>query len=301
MHPGIRRLRLRCAKCEKPLANYKGNETEISCESCGHKLVYNQRFWDARITLDYPLDFSRQWLLWEAGKLGDTKKIYTNTPEEDFRNVLSTLSISEKDLPALKILEVGFGHGRLLQSLQEFCRNAYGIDLSKPLPSCNFTPGSIVCGSLFNIPLMPRQFDLVICRGVVQCTPDPSLAFRRVAEQVADGGMLYIFIYERQFPRSLVLRRILPFSWRFPESIRLGLAHVLDTAVAAARTVKSKRLSTDTFQQYRGDYILGAFDILSPRWTSFHDPKEVTSWFDEEGFNVKRVSACNYVGMKRRA
>jgi hypothetical protein len=194
---------------------------------------------------------------------------------------------------------VGFGHGRLLQSVQKHCPTAYGIDLSKPLPSCNFIPASIVCGSLFNMPFMPSQFELVICRGVVMCTADARLAFRRVAEQVSADGMLYLFIYENKLPKSLLLRKILPFSWRFPERIRVALAHVLDTAVAAAAMVKNKDISVRKFQQYRGDYILGAFDILSPRWTTLHDPKEVTSWFHEEGFNVKRVSACNYVGVKR--
>jgi len=52
-------------------------------------------------------------------------------------------------------------------------------------------------GDLFRLPLTEESFDVVISRGVVHHTPDPSRAPREVAARVKPGGILVIGFYER--------------------------------------------------------------------------------------------------------
>ncbi|RKY20325.1 MAG: hypothetical protein DRQ55_08025 [Planctomycetota bacterium] len=67
----------------------------------------------------------------------------------------------------------------------------------------------LVRGDLFELPLAPGQWPVVISRGVVHHTPDPDRAMGEVAGLVAPGGVLVLGFYEtwaRAFHR---LRRAL--------------------------------------------------------------------------------------------
>jgi SAM-dependent methyltransferase len=55
---------------------------------------------------------------------------------------------------------------------------------------------ALVRANLFELPLVERAFDFVICRGVVHHTEDPREATARVARHVAPGGYLLLGIYE---------------------------------------------------------------------------------------------------------
>ena len=173
-------------------------------------------YWDACVDKAYPRSFARQWVLWEAGKLGDPNLVYGNDPKKYFRELLEGTSLTEEKLHFMKILEVGYGHGRTLQQLQKWCPNAYGLDLAKPPRSSQLRPGSAVFGNLLSMPFAPGQFNLVICRGVIHHTPNPSQSFACLAAQVADGGLLFLGgHYEPGIKVSLLLRNVLPGSWLY--------------------------------------------------------------------------------------
>ncbi|TDJ76019.1 MAG: class I SAM-dependent methyltransferase [Planctomycetota bacterium] len=54
----------------------------------------------------------------------------------------------------------------------------------------------LVRADLFDLPVEPRSFQVVISRGVVHHTPDPDDAIAKVAECVAPGGVLVLGWYE---------------------------------------------------------------------------------------------------------
>jgi SAM-dependent methyltransferase len=257
-------------------------------------------FYDARLNKEHPNDYSRLWALWEAGRLGDPGLVYGVSPQDTFHQVLRTLELSEDDLKNMKILEIGYGHGRLLQKIQRYSATAYGIDTVKPLASSSFRPGTIICGDLFNIPIMPGQFDLVICKGVIQLTPSPRKAFDCIAEQVAQKGRLFLTVFEKGAKkRSMVLRKLLPGAWRYPEALRLAIAGTLSVPRATLEAVRNKTFDQKTFKRYRGNAKLGIFDVLSPRSVSRHSKEEIMSWFTSHGFTARRTGECHYVGIKR--
>ena len=235
--------------------------------------------------------------MWEAGKLGNPNLVYGNDPKEYyFRQLLAATSLSEEDLKSMRILEVGYGHGRLLQQLQRCSQAAYGIDLARPLKSAHLRPGSAFFGNLLNMPFVPGQFDLVVCRGVIHHTPDPQKSFACIAEQVANNGMLYLGGHYEAMKLKFLLRNVFPWSWRYPEFVRLGLSSVLSLVRQAMEAFRTRTFSAREFQRSYADYKLILFDILAPRWASVHPEDEV-----ERGSLrrlVQKLAPGEYVGVK---
>lgn len=291
---------LRCPSCSTELNELKVKYelSEINCPNCEYKMTFDGQIWDARLQQAYPTDFSRQWVLYEKGRLGETHLMYGQTSKERFHSLLTVLGLSENDLNKMKILEIGFGDGRLLQEIQKYSSMAYGIDMVKPLKSSCLRPGSVICGDLFNIPFVPGQFDIVICKGVIACTIDTRNAFYRISEQVAAKGMLYVNVYEKNCKKSLILRKILPGSWRYPESIRLIIANVIRVIRATVKILSKRKSNFELFKIEWGNYRLSTYDVISPIWTNVHTKEEIIAWFEEKGFKVPRIGMCNYVGIK---
>jgi hypothetical protein len=47
-----------------------------------------------------------------------------------------------------------------------------------------------------------------------------------------------------------------------------------------------------------GDYKLAVYDVLTPAFTSQHDPEEILSWFGARGFSTERRAPRRYVGVR---
>jgi SAM-dependent methyltransferase len=292
-------LQMQCPSCGIELGDFPAaQDTSIKCPNCEYDIIWDGACWDACVDKSYPRDFARQWVLWEAGRLGDPDLVYGNDPKEYFNAFLKHTSLQEEDLASKRILEIGFGHGRQLQQLQRCSPTAYGVDLSRPLLSACLRPGSAVFGNLFSIPFIPRQFNLVICRGVIHCTPDPQKAFACVADQVAEDGMLYLGGLYEPGKGNLLLRSFFPWLWSYPEPVRLALASASSVFRAALECFRTRTINLKTFKTHYEHYKLDMFDIISPRWTSVHEEAEVIGWFKSQGFLGRKVGYGDYVGVR---
>jgi SAM-dependent methyltransferase len=228
--------------------------------------------------------------------------VYGKDPEHYFRELLAHTSLRPEQLASKKVLEIGFGHGRLLRQIQEWSPSAYGLDLAKPLRSAQLRPGSAIFGNLLSIPFVPGQFDLVICRGVVHHTPDPEASFGCVAEQVADHGMLYFAgCYEPGKHKMLMLRRVLPRSWDYPEPLLLGLASVFGGLRSILEGIRSRKADLGTLRRHYRHYKLEVFDVMAPRWSGVLGAETVVPWFTSRGLQVRKVDDGSYVGIKADA
>jgi hypothetical protein len=113
-------VRLRCPSCGVELGDMPATpQDSIVCPHCEYSMTGVDGYWDACVDKAYPRSFARQWVLWEAGKLGDPNLVYGNDPKKYFRELLEGTSLTEEKLQSMKILEVGYGHGRTLQQLQK--------------------------------------------------------------------------------------------------------------------------------------------------------------------------------------
>ena len=291
---------MRCPSCGSALGDVALSspdaERSISCPGCGFVIAYDEDRWDACLDRDHTRDFSRQWRLWELGKLGDPTLVYGARPEDSLAELLACTRLTTDGLKSMRILEVGFGNGALLGQLQRCSPDAYGIDLVRALESASLRAGSTVYGSLFEIPFMPGQFDLVICHGVIHHTDNAARAFSCIAEQVAEGGTFSLTLYEPGIKGALALRRFLPWSWRYPEPVLLGLSSLLGLPRAVLECLRARQFGRTDFAAHFGNARLGIFDVISPRWTSMHPAEEVTGWFEDHGFSVRRLGPGHYVG-----
>jgi SAM-dependent methyltransferase len=103
-------------------------------------------------------------------------------------------------LPRLSVLECGCGAGRFTEILLENGATVTSVDLSSAVESnaVNFPPAErhrIAQADIRDLPFAAQQFDVVLCLGVIQHTPDPEATIRSLARHVKPGGWLIIDHY----------------------------------------------------------------------------------------------------------
>jgi 2-polyprenyl-3-methyl-5-hydroxy-6-metoxy-1,4-benzoquinol methylase len=104
------------------------------------------------------------------------------------------------NLEGRNVLECGCGAGRFTEILLD--RGAYvtSVDLSSAVEAnaANFPVSDrhrVAQADILALPFAPQQFDLVICLGVIQHTPDPEATIAALASHVRPGGWLVIDHY----------------------------------------------------------------------------------------------------------
>ncbi len=104
-------------------------------------------------------------------------------------------------LPNLQVLEAGCGAGRFTEVMIGRGACVTSIDLSDAVEVAQETvgpAGRFAQADISSLPFAPRQFDLVLCIGVIQHTPNPELTISKLWDQVKPGGSLVIDHYSFQ-------------------------------------------------------------------------------------------------------
>ncbi len=109
------------------------------------------------------------------------------------------------DRQKIRILDAGCGTGCGTEYLVHLNPEAevIGIDLSAGAlevaqERCQRSVGGRVQFqhlSLFDVDQVPGQFDLINCVGVLHHTPDPIRGIKALADKLAPGGIMHIFVY----------------------------------------------------------------------------------------------------------
>jgi SAM-dependent methyltransferase len=104
------------------------------------------------------------------------------------------------DLHGKHVLECGCGAGRFTEVLLERGAFVMSVDLSSAVDAnaANFPVSDrhrIAQADILRLPFAKGQFDVVVCLGVIQHTPDPERAIAALYEQVNPGGTLVIDHY----------------------------------------------------------------------------------------------------------
>lgn len=138
------------------------------------------------------------------------------------------------DLASLRgksVLEAGCGAGRFTEMLLSAGANVFAVDLSSAVEAnyenCrSFIDGAnyFVCqADIRSLPLAPGQFDVVLCVGVIQHTPNPEETIAALCSHLKPGGMLAIDHYthgygitpSRQLLRNQLLQMPADFALLF--------------------------------------------------------------------------------------
>lgn len=182
---------------------------------CGHGCVFPiiseiPRF----VSIDnYASSFGLQWNTYKKTQLDS----YTGVPvsrQRLQRLVGGNLAILEGKI----VLEAGCGAGRFTEVLLSAGSKVFSTDLSTAVEAnydnCKQFDNYFICqANILDLPLKPEQFDVVICIGVLQHTPDPEQTIKVLCSHVKPGGMLIIDHYTYGY-QSTLSRKILRFFLR---------------------------------------------------------------------------------------
>jgi SAM-dependent methyltransferase len=101
------------------------------------------------------------------------------------------------------ILECGCGAGRFTEVLLKQIANVWSVDFSCAVDANvkNFQitdKHKVFQADILNLPFQAESFDVVLCLGVIQHTPDPEETIAALYRQVKPGGFLVIDHYRYQ-------------------------------------------------------------------------------------------------------
>lgn len=244
--------------------------------------------------------FSTEWLGVRDDELTFT---YTHEDREDFiRLELDRGERPPGDEGAL--LDVGCGYGteaRLLHRVTGM--ETFGTDLNLSLldsgPEIDREPlVHTVIASLFALPFGPREFDIVYSHGVLHHTFSTSDALASIADFVAPGGMLSVWVYANaDFEQGFRLRssaaaeRLLrPFVAAAPKPLQTAVVHTL----SVPHFIRYRRLGANRRRWRYRNSVHSIRDRWTPRYAHRHEIDEVEGWFRAHGFEPVAFDAAAY-------
>ena len=142
----------------------------------------------------YTDNFSNQWKDFNYVQVDSFNK--TKISEDYLRDLLFN------DLNQLKnknILEIGCGAGRFTEHIVKYSNLCVSIDLSKSI-YYNVSKDSknlILIKSDFLKLKVKKKFDIVICRGVLQHTPDPDKSILKLFDFIDEEGLIFFDYYQK--------------------------------------------------------------------------------------------------------
>jgi SAM-dependent methyltransferase len=160
---------------------------------------------------NYSSSFGLQWNIFRSTQL-DSFTGLTISKDRLIRIAGGSLEIFREKT----VLEAGCGAGRFTELLLEAGALLFATDLSSAVEAnyknCSSHANYFVCqADLRELPVLPEQFDIVICIGVIQHTPSPEETMKILTSQVKPGGLLLIDHYSPGYPMTPSRKRFRTF------------------------------------------------------------------------------------------
>lgn len=145
---------------------------------------------------NYSEAFGEQWKHYKKTQLDS----YSKSPISETRLRRCLGEDLWNNLKDKQVLEAGCGAGRFTEILLKKNANVTSIDLSEAVVANqdNFPQDAnhrIAQSDILRLPFTEKKFDVVICLGVIQHTPNTEEAISSLYNQVKEGGWLIIDHY----------------------------------------------------------------------------------------------------------
>lgn len=157
---------------------------------------------------NYASSFGMQWNKFRKTQLDSYTKIEIS--KNRLRRIAGgTLAIFNNK----NVLEVGCGAGRFTEVMLEAGARVYAIDISSAVEA-NYENNreykniTIAQADILHAPFLSEQFDIVVCVGVIQHTPDPENTIEALCSYIKPGGILLMDHYSYGYP-TILSRKIL--------------------------------------------------------------------------------------------
>ncbi|MBF0165391.1 MAG: class I SAM-dependent methyltransferase [Magnetococcales bacterium] len=218
-----------------------------------------------------------------------------------------------EDLRGREILEGGCGGGQHTRMMAELAAHVTAVDLNTIdlAQEYNQTMANVsfVCADLATMQL-GRQFDVVVCIGVIHHTDDPDQTFANLFAHLRPGGMMIIWTYSAEgnalvrFGVEPVRKLLLRF---LPRAVLVWVARFL-TALIYLPVHTLYRMSWCSFLPYYAYFgnfrklsftrnTLNVFDKLNAPQTRFTTRATCDRWFSAERFEAHSISIRPYCGV----
>lgn len=252
---------------------------------------------------NYTSSFGYQWNKFSTTQLDSQSGL--DLSERRLRESLNFESLDR--LKGLTILEVGSGCGRFTEILVKYGALFESVDFSNAIYANARNNGHqnarFSRASIYDLPFEPESFDIVLCLGVIQHTPDPVHAIECLARQVKPGGLLCIDAYRKTLLDLLQWKYILrPLTKRIaPRPLIVGVSVVCRILIPIVKLSKrllgvwSGRLFpireySEFIKNSRQNLewsVLDTFDTLSPEYDKPMSIWQLTNWTGIQRFAIE--------------
>ena len=168
---------------------------------------------------NYTRNFGKQWKKYRDVQIDSLNNfdISKNYLENLLFNKLTILNNK-------KVLEIGCGAGRFTEHIVKHANVCVSIDLSSSI-YFNVSKKSknllLIKSDLHNL-IIKNKFDIVICRGVLQHTPDPLISILKLYEFIDHKGEVFFDIYTmpkvgKFHPKYLIWRPLIKKIFSFDD------------------------------------------------------------------------------------
>jgi SAM-dependent methyltransferase len=194
-------------------------------------------------------------------------------------------------LDGMSILECGCGAGRFTEILLQRGAFVTAIDLSQAVEANRDTCAGherhrVAQADLRRLPFPPQSFQLVLCLGVIQHTPDPEQTIETLYRYVAPGGSLVIDHYSGGLGWALSLKPLYR-AWlkRQPPGRGLQLSErLVDRFLPLHRRAASSRvlqflLSRVSPVLHFHGHVHDATDEQQRKWAQVMTHDALTDWY----------------------
>jgi SAM-dependent methyltransferase len=172
---------------------------------------------------NYASSFGLQWNTYRRTQLDS----YTGVPvsRDRLRRIVGgSLDVFEGKI----VLEAGCGAGRFTEVMLDSGAKVFAADISAAVDAnyLNFKtrPNYFICqADLLKMPTTKEQFDIVVCLGVIQHTPNPEETIRALCSYVKRGGLLLIDHYSFDYPVTPLRRQLRRYLMKKKEKQSLRL------------------------------------------------------------------------------
>lgn len=291
-----------CPKHNAPLSDNLGADF-ICVKGCSHKIINDiPRF----VSPDnYSAAFGEQWKRYRRTQLDS----YTGSPITETRLRRCLGEEAWNDLEDKQVLEAGCGAGRFTEILLRERAIVTSIDLSSAVEANqeNFPQDErhrIAQADILELPFAPQQFDIVVCLGVIQHTPDSERAIAALFGHVRPGGYLVIDHYTytlgyftrtapvfRMFMRRMKRGTTIRFTERLVDLL-LPL-HKLVRNFRPAQTLLSRLSPLVVY--YQGLPQLN--DEMQREWALLDTHDSLTDWFKRFRTKKQMISTLSDLGL----
>ena len=252
----------------------------------------------------YADNFGKQWKKYLFTQI-DSKNHFNIS-----KNFMNELLFNNYDFIKNKtVFEIGSGAGRFTEILVKYCAKICTIDLSEAIfynVEKNNSKVSRIKGNYYDL-TSKNKFDVVICRGVLQHTPNPSKYLEKLFEFCKKDGIVIFDFYQMPkigllHPKYLIWRPIIKNFIKY-EKLDLFLNNNITLLLKIKRTIKKIFFNSNFFADcfipvYDYHKVLDLSSKQLEEWSILDTLDGMYAFYDKPKTNKSIVKLLNQIDKK---